>query len=78
MGFASEKVTAHVYACNYAAAKDVIRRESLKKGKLVSDSAINSWLELKFGRLQVDYDLMNSLEIFRAELETAEADESDM
>ncbi|XP_011501239.1 PREDICTED: armadillo repeat-containing protein 3 [Ceratosolen solmsi marchali] len=70
-----EKVVGHVYARNSTEARDVMRRESLKNGRNASESTINAWLELKFGRVQVDYDLITYLKIFKAELEAAEAED---
>ena len=49
-----------------------MRRESLSKGIRVSEATINAWLELKFGRIQEDENLMNYLIILKAHIEATE------
>ncbi|KAJ8687077.1 hypothetical protein QAD02_022871 [Eretmocerus hayati] len=56
----------------FNAAREAMRRESMRKGLRVSEGTINAWLELKFGRLQRDPDLQHYLNLFRVELQIAE------
>lgn len=60
-----------------AAAREVIRRESWQRGIRVSEGTINAWLELKFGRLQPDPDLVRYFTLLKADLAADEEDEND-
>ncbi|XP_033208166.1 armadillo repeat-containing protein 3 isoform X2 [Belonocnema kinseyi] len=56
-------------------AAEQVTKESAAKGIRLSDEALNSWLELKFGRLQADPFLCEYVDLLKCRIIAAEASE---
>ncbi|KAG7207756.1 hypothetical protein KM043_009366 [Ampulex compressa] len=52
--------------------KNSIRRDSASKGIFLSAENVNTWLDLKFGRMQCDVYLQEYIEVFKSKLLAAE------
>ena len=57
-------------------AVEEFRRENASKGMRLSAETLNSWLELKFGRLQPDHFLSDYVDLLKCKLVAAESSET--